>query len=59
MIYLVSFKTPTGIFGHKHVFMEKWQSGDDTKKVMEIIASVHGFQEDEIIIVSVFKLPDQ
>ena len=61
MIYLVSFKVASGgnIYGHKHVYMERWASGDDTQKVMEIIGNVHKYNPDDIIITSVFKLPDQ
>ncbi|AUR91763.1 hypothetical protein NVP1164O_27 [Vibrio phage 1.164.O._10N.261.51.A7] len=61
MIYLVSFKVPSdgNICGHKHVYMEKWADGNDTSKVMEIIGNVHNYNPDDIIITSVFKLPDQ
>ncbi len=61
MIYLVSFKIPSSgnICGHKHIEMERWSDNNDTAKAMEIIGKVHDYNPDDIIITSVFKLPDQ
>lgn len=59
-IYLVSFVIHSdNKVGHINISMDRWSDGNGTLKVMEFIADKHGYDVSDIVITSVFKLPDQ
>lgn len=57
MVYLVSYQIGRSV-GHINLTVHKWASGEDTREVMEFIAKSQNANPDDVIITSVFKLPD-